>query len=160
MSVNVVFLDYDGVVNIPIWRFDNDRKKWICNFNHPVHGKVNHFQGVQWVSEFCQKHKYDIVVTSTWRYSENCIECLRNGGLREGIEILGVTPSMPGAKRGGEISAWLKEHPEVDKYLIFDDDDDMTIHTDHLVRCKPCVGFTIEEFHKAEELDKKFSKEK
>ena len=59
----VLFLDYDGVVNTPMW----NEKGTICRYNMPKDGKVNNFQAVQWISEFCQKFHFQIVVTSTWR---------------------------------------------------------------------------------------------
>ena len=74
--MNVVFLDYDGVVNTPLW--DSEGK--YCTYGFPEDNKVNNFQCVQWVSEFCQKFRYSIVVTSTWRFESNYKECLINGG--------------------------------------------------------------------------------
>ncbi len=91
--MNVLFLDYDGVVNTPMW--DETGEK--CTYNFPQDNKVNNFQCVQWVSEFCQKYGYSIVVSSSWRNRENYRECLLNGGLRDGIEILGKTPNLPGS---------------------------------------------------------------
>lgn len=61
----VIFLDYDGVVNIPKW--ENRNGKWHCRYSNVLDGKVNDEQAVQWVSEFCQKYGFGIVVSSTWR---------------------------------------------------------------------------------------------
>jgi hypothetical protein len=77
-----------------------------CSYGFPKQGKVNNFQAVQWISEACKKFHYDIVVTSTWRRHDNYKECLINGGLREGIEILGKTEHLEvpeGWSRGHEI---------------------------------------------------------
>lgn len=49
--MNVVFLDYDGVVNTPMWNADGTR----CSFGLPQDSKVNNFQYVQWVSERLHK---------------------------------------------------------------------------------------------------------
>lgn len=111
----ILFLDYDGVVNTPMW--DADGKK--CRFNFPHHNKVNNFQAVQWVSEFCQKFGFAIVVTSDWRFDSNWRECLINGGLREGVEVIDKTGEDK--TRGHEIKNWLNEHPEVELYFILDD---------------------------------------
>ena len=119
--MNVLFLDYDGVVNTIIWN-ENGTK---ADYNHSYHGKVNNFQAVQWLSEACQKFHYDIVVTSTWRWDPNYKECLINGGLRDGIEILGRTPDLDGQPRGAEIKKYIEEHPEIKYYVIIDDDSDM-----------------------------------
>lgn len=152
--MNVVFLDYDGVVNVPTWIKKGD--KWVCQFNFPSDGRVNDEQCVQWVSEFCERFNYSIVVSSTWRQYKNYMECLWNAGLRDGIAILGTTPRIRDRERGVEIGVWLKQHPEVENYLIFDDDDDMTVHMDHLVQCNTFHGFRGDEYQKACELHEKF----
>ena len=105
---NIVFLDYDGVVNTIIW--DADGKH--ADYNHPKDNKVNDFQAVQWLSEFCQKYDYSIVVTSSWARKPNYKECLINGGLREGIEILGCV-SVFDFDRPQAIRDYLAEHPEI-----------------------------------------------
>lgn len=158
--MNVVFLDYDGVVNTPMW--DADGKH--CRFNFPEDNSVNNFQCVQWVSEFCQKYGYSVVVSSTWRMDKNYIDCLRNGGLREGVEVVGKTPvhRHDHATRGGEIDAYLKEHPEINRFLIFDDEDDFDYFPElreHLVLCDTDLGFGLTEFYKAERLHEKLENE-
>ena len=147
MSNKVVFLDYDGVVNTPMWEKDGKR----CRQGMPYDGAVNNFQAVQWVSEFCQKYGYDIVVTSTWRMDENYAECLMRAGLRPGIHILGRTPIIHADydSRSKEIKAWLKQHPEVTEYLIFDDEG-VPGFEDKLVKCDTYTGFGMREYLEAE----------
>jgi len=153
--MNVVFLDYDGVVNIPLWYYD-DSNKLLCTYNYPEDGKVNSWQAVQWVSEFCERFDYSIVISSSWRSDSNYQDCLRNGGLRKNIEIIGRTPIFH-KERGDEITAYLKNHPEVTGYLIFDDDSDMTTHMDKLVKCDGVVGFTLREYQQAVMLHQAFN---
>lgn len=153
--MNVVFLDYDGVVNTPMW--DEEGKH--CSFAFPQDNKVNNFQCVQWVSEFCQKFGYSIVVSSTWRLDSNYKECLINGGLRDGIEILGRTEHLY-STRGYEIKKYLEQHPEIEYFLIFDDDADMDELIDHLIECDASIGFGRNEYHKAERLHEHFLKER
>ena len=143
--MNVVFLDYDGVVNTPMW--DEEGKH--CRFNFPEDNKVNNFQSVQWVSEFCEQYGYGIVVSSTWRFDDNYIECLVNGGLRSGIEIVGKTPIIKDGTRGDEIEAYLMGHPEVEFFLIFDDENDVELYDDHLVLCDTDRGFGLAEYYEA-----------
>ena len=143
MSNKVLFLDYDGVVNIAMWNEKGSR----CTFNFPRDNKVNHFQAVQWVSEFCQKCEYDIVVTSTWRLDDNYKECLENGGLRNTIKILGRTDDMWELSRGDEIAAYLKDHPEIKYYIIVDDENDMLPEQQsHFVQTDTDRGFGRPEF--------------
>lgn len=152
--MNIVFLDYDGVVNTPQWQHIDG--KWICRYSFPSDNKVNDTQALQWVSEFCEKYDYSIVVSSTWRYNDNYKECLRNAGLRNCIKVLGKTPISLGHGRGDEIGQWLSEHPDIQNYLIFDDDSDMGEHIGHLVKCTSSAGFREEEFKEAEKLHKKY----
>ena len=144
----VLFLDYDGVVNTPIW---ND-KGTKCRYSFPSDGKVNNFQAVQWVSEFCQKCHYGIVVTSTWRKNTNWRECLINGGLRSGIEILGRTEITYGT-RGQEIANYLRAHPEIKSYIIVDDDNDMLPEQQsHFVKTDTERGFGMAEYKRCVEI--------
>lgn len=148
--MNVLFLDYDGVVNTPMW--DDTGKN--CRFNHSGDNKVNNFQAVQWVSKFCKECGYDIVVTSTWRFENNYKDCLVNGGLWNGIQILGRTPYVSTGNRGDEIQKYLEEHPEVDNFLIFDDDSDMGDILDHLIKTDSTFGFSMYNYDAAVQLHK------
>lgn len=116
----VVFLDYDGVVNIPMW----NEKGTKCRYNQPADNKVNDYQAVQWLSEFCEQCHYNIVVTSSWRFAENYADCLKNGGLRDSVKVIGATTDMPFDTRADEIKAYLRKHPEIKYYIIVDDEDD------------------------------------
>lgn len=145
--MKILFLDYDGVVNTPMW----DEKGERCSYNFPFHNKVNNYQAVQWISEFCQKFGFSIVVTSTWRIDDNYKECLINGGLRDGVEILGRTDDLyrSGEKhsRGEEIQKWLNEHPECEYYLIVDDDSDiLPEQKNNFVKTDTLIGFTMREY--------------
>ena len=149
MSKNVVFLDYDDVVNKAMWQKGKDGK-WRCRYNFPEDNAVNDEQAVQWVSEFCKKYDYSIVVSSSWREYPNYAECLRNGGLREGIAVDGRTPVSLTCIRGEEIRAYLEEHPEITGFLIFDDlpEGYFPGYESYLVHCEN-GSFTIREYHTA-----------
>ncbi len=149
MKSRVIFLDYDGVVNTPMW----NEKGTSCRYGWPRDGKVNNFQAVQWLSEACQKFGYDIVVTSTWRRWDNYKECLINGGLRKGIEVLGKTPIIHGQCRGFEIKSYLTEHPEIEYYIIVDDEADLLPEQlGHFILVDGDCGFTLKDLMKFEEI--------
>lgn len=139
--MNIIFLDYDGVVNSLIF-VPNKEKPY---FNFPHHNKVNNYQAVRWLEMLCREFDAKIVVTSTWRLSENYKECLYNGGLSREIEILGRTDNL-GGKRIFEIQKWLNEHPNVDKYVILDDD---KIKDKHAVKTETYNGFLWSDYEKA-----------
>lgn len=127
-----------------------------CRYNFPSDGKVNNFQAVQWLSEACKKFHYDIVVTSTWRTHANYQECLINGGLREGIEILGKTEKLSvetGWARGHEIQKYLDDHPEIKYFMIVDDEYVPINETQkmHFIQTKDDFGgFNFYDFQKFE----------
>lgn len=160
---NVLFLDYDGVVNRKMWTQQDGR--WVCRWGYPEDGKVNDAQAVQWVSEFCETCGFDIVVTSTWRKYPEWETCLKNGGLRENVKILGAT-SFSEKGRPQEIAEFLATHPEIEAYVIVDDNDALFASVDpldleggsadicsgHLVTCSEDHGFGEEEYRLAAAL--------
>lgn len=161
--MKVVFLDFDGVVNRKMWV--NEDGKWVCRYGYPEDGAVNDVQSVQWVSEFCEKYGYDIVVTSSWR-KYGYEKYLRAAGLRDGVRVVGATAISDG-DRSQEISDYLSSHPEVESYLVFDDDESLMRktyyfdedteyvfptageHYKHLVLCDSRIGFGENEYNKA-----------
>ena len=152
METRVCFLDYDGVVNTPMWNAEGT----MCSYGFPRQGKVNNFQAVQWLSEACQKFGYDIVVTSTWRLWDNYKECLINGGLRPGIEILGCTDCIRDTSRGNEIKKYIDEHPEIQYYVIVDDEDDiLSEQREHFIMTNGDTGFNLKEFTEFEKIFKR-----
>jgi hypothetical protein len=80
----------------------------------------------QLLNEIIKETGAQIVVSSSWRLDgENRLNSLfKHFGLPR---IYSTTPCLNTA-RGIEIDAWLAAHPEVDKYVILDDDEDMNKH--------------------------------
>lgn len=152
----IIFLDYDDVVNSPMWYWDEEKNKFRCNYNFPKDNKVNNFQAVQWISEICEKFNAQIVVSSDWRRHDNYKECLINGGLRQGIKILGKTPFMPYCYRQDEIKVYLEKNNigEFD-FLVIDDDEGAWLEdTDHFIHVQSSA-FGIKEFFEAcEKIEK------
>ena len=155
--MNILFLDYDGVVNTPMWNEEGTHFR----FGFPEDERVNNFQNLQWVSEFCEKYNFSIVVTSTWRFITPWYkECLYNGGLRKDIKIVGCTDIDNTGDRELEIAGYLALHEEIEKYLIFDDYENFKYLRDHVVLCDTDLGFNILKFDEAEELyEKLYGKE-
>lgn len=154
--MNILFLDYDGVVNNIVWNEEGTK----ADYGHPHRGFVNNRQACLWLSEFCEKHNYKIVVTSTWRLHPNYVECLYAGGLRKNVEVIGCVGRLS-AGRGAEIMEYLSHHPEVEKWIVLDDEDCSVGYEeikDHQVLCLTNGGFNLEEFELAELLDRKQDK--
>ena len=127
-SINVLFLDYDGVVNNIIW--DSEGKR--ATYGWPRDGKVNDFQAVQWIAKLCSQYNFKIVVSSSWRKHENYIECLYNGGLPKSIEVIGRTCNKQ--TRSHEIVDWLVTTDYNVKDFIIIDDDSFDFNNQPLLR--------------------------
>lgn len=98
-----------------------------------------------------------VVISSSWRHllplpaMQGILEHHGFKGEPLGMTPLQVTPppGCPEALRGHEIQAWLTEHPEIDRFVILDDDTDMVHLEDRLVRTEFAVGLTAEDVERA-----------
>lgn len=124
--MKVIFLDIDGVLN------HEQHYKWLMETNEPTplqevypYSEFNP-KSCQLLNEIIKETDAKIVVSSSWRLNgENRLNSLfKYFGLPR---IYSITPCLNTA-RGIEIDAWLAAHPEVDKYVILDDDEDMNEH--------------------------------
>lgn len=122
--MKVIFLDFDGVITSP-------DSKWKIDMH-----KINI------VNDICDKTDAKIVVTSNWRmgYHDDvyaCHERLKQYFIKHNYldnfkdtfdkfisNIIGMTECIAGL-RGDEIKSYINEHPEVENYVIIDDDSDM-----------------------------------
>lgn len=150
MKNNIIFLDFDGVVNTIYYRYYKRFKKYQMRYATSADKIVNNRQAIQWLNELYDKYPYDIVVTSTWRLHSNCIQILYNSGLNKKIKIIGYTPHLEGKTRGEEIKKWIEDNNYINfnNFIILDDDTDMGNLDKHLIKCDPYLGFTIYEFNK------------
>lgn len=121
--MKIIFLDFDGVIT-------TYQSKWKIDMNK-----------IKIINDICDKTDAKIVVTSSWRIGYRGVvstfqEYLKQYFIKheyEGIfkyifdkfinNIVGMTES--GSCRGNEIKFYMKEHPEVENYVILDDDSDM-----------------------------------
>ena len=152
--MKVIFLDYDGVVNNLVFHeIDGEptfySKNWDKNPNKRDFS-VNDFQAVAWLNKIVREFNCKIVVSSTWRMRKDYKECLYNAGFKG--EIIGRTPKLEQhvshETRGREIKMWLDEHPDIEDFVILDDDADMWILKDHLIQTNTYRGLGYEEYQK------------
>lgn len=121
--MKVIFLDIDGVLN------HQKHYEWLMTTDEPTplqrvypYSEFNP-KSCQLLNEIIKETGAQIVVSSSWRLDgEVRLNSLfKHFGLPR---IYGITPCLNTA-RGVEIGAWLVAHPEVDGYVILDDDEDM-----------------------------------
>lgn len=155
----VIFLDIDGVLN------HEDYYKW--RYEEIT---VNHKQFSYPYSEFSpdsikqlnrilKETDAEIILSSSWRFDD--FDYLNNLFKELGIEkpIVDVTPSLynvfnSSLCRGKEIDKFLSEHPDIDRYVILDDDSDMEPHQfDYFVKTNAYKdGLNEERANKAIEI--------
>lgn len=102
---NIVFLDFDGVLNLDINNYTGNfkAKEPMANLN-----------------KFCLENEFKIVVISSWRKSLNYKELLYESGLNENIQILGATDILE-KDRESEVIDYLEKHQNINKFIILDD---------------------------------------
>lgn len=119
--MKILFFDFDGVITTyqSKWKIDMDK--------------------VKIVNDICDKTDAKIVVTSSWRIGYRGVVSVFHEFLKQyfikheyvGIfkynkfidNIIGMTDS--GSCRGNEIKFYMNEHPDIENYVIIDDDSDM-----------------------------------
>lgn len=135
----VIFLDIDGVVQ-PYANMNQGSnrdaialRKYLARYLNPDIASLPaatvravyedwHQPSLQRLRLLLSQHEAVIVISSSWRECES-IQTLRTifsiHGL--GVYIAGTTPIL--THRVTEIAAFLKEHPSVERFVIFDDDE-------------------------------------
>lgn len=119
----IIFLDFDGVITTLKTRWKIDMNK------------------VKIINDICDRTDAKIVVTSSWRIGYRGVVSAFHKFLKQYFiknqyldhfkkefdkfidNIVGMTES--GSYRGNEIKFYMNEHPEIDNYVILDDDSDM-----------------------------------
>lgn len=143
--MKVIFLDIDGVLVTPchmkalseagdemyvgVEEWEKDRHRAIL-----PHARFDP-EAVSQLNRILEETGAKIVVSSTWRYRgrKEMAEIFQGQGVQG--EVIDVTPALrqrirrwvrDTCGRGNEIAEWLHEHPEVEKFAILDDDQDMS----------------------------------
>ncbi len=123
--MKVIFLDFDGVLNL-------------IPQGHDYYGGIFHPEFVDNLGRIIEETGAKLVISSSWRtMGLERLKMMWEHRLYPG-DIIGVTPDLRWRTkkdamelneveyvRGDEIESWLNLHPEVTNYVILDDDDDM-----------------------------------
>lgn len=121
----VVFLDVDGVLigyNLQLPSFS------------PV--------AVREFNRILDKTGAKIVLSTSWRFDENCIADLLRCGVRFDGNLIGTTGVCLDT-RGEEIYAWLEEHGRPRRFVALDDDErGMELIGDAFIRTDFAIGLT------------------
>ena len=140
--MKVIFLDIEGV---------------LMNLGSQHLGGEADPQCVARLNQLTDSTGAALVVSSTWRSQglEEITELLRGwgvtgavAGITDDLSYLDLTYTI-GIQRGDEIGQWLDRHPEVEAFVILDDDDDMAGLKPYLVQSEADAGLTDEQMEKA-----------
>ena len=105
----------------------------------------------KWLSEWCNERDIKICVSSVWKHHfgtegyvstpEKWEDAFIKLGFKPGTYV-GITGDRK-SLRGEEIQEWLDKHPEVEDYVILDDDGDMMDHQfDRFHHCDSWFGMS------------------
>ena len=139
--MKILFLDFDGVIN-PLLKYDGHGKfsKIACSHVQTMLVKIPDLR---------------IVVSSSWRvYGLPAVrDILKTNGI-DPTKVIDVTEGpkeKPNQKHAREhhIEHWLRVHPEVDNFVILDDEAEIDDLKEHYVNTNPYVGFTQRDMEKA-----------
>lgn len=130
--MKVIFLDFNGIVDT----YENMDEINLDNLNR--------------IKRLCELCNASVVYTSSSRYSLFGKKLISKM-MELGLNIIGVTPRLD--SRENEISKYLDEHPEIDNYCVIDDDYDMDVFGERMIKLPVqgpgSLGFTEEYYDKA-----------
>jgi hypothetical protein len=107
MSMRVIFLDIDGVLNCD--RTPNPRK-----FPYVVDKRL-----LVRLKKLLLRTRAKVVLSSSWR-----LDPVGVAAKYWGVPFIDTLPDLPKKTRRDEVLSWLAAHPEVTRYAILDDEDD------------------------------------
>lgn len=161
--MKVIFLDIDGVINSNFWLESHEKE--ISD------GTLIDKDKVELLAKIVHKTGAELVMHSGWRFwfdndmkpirkeAQNLIDLL----LDSGLSIYSMTPDLTTEEirktkmfskvKASEIFLWLKQNPNIDKWIVMDDID---LHNDELgirqIRTNAKIGLTEKDADKAIEM--------
>jgi hypothetical protein len=152
--MKVIFLDFDGVIILPHSQGKSGSRSRADD------------RAVKHLNSIISRTRAKVVVSSAWRgrFKAPLKRLLQGWGVR--CTVAGVTPRNRrrawvygpeddlrqfniSGPRGAEIIAWLRGHPEVESFVILDDDSDMACVAHKLVKTDFMTGLTAEHEERA-----------
>lgn len=137
--MKVIFLDIDGVLNT----------REFLEKNIPVMPMFNGWgyaidpRAVERLGAAIRATAASVVLSSTWRLFVPLMDLevfLRAYGCP--ARIIDKTPLLSTFGREREVETWLKEHPEISRFVILDDQNVFPTLTRRLIQVDPKTGLT------------------
>ena len=124
----LIFLDVDGVLNSMSFAKKMLDEEGVRVFREDILDR----RCLLLLKDIVDKTGAKIVVSSAWRRIPRAFQHLKEWLEQYSMEVYDVTPYV-GVERGNDITAWFNRNPGEYRYVILDDDSDMTTHMEHLV---------------------------
>lgn len=159
----VIFLDIDGVLNSNFWNENHQREisdgTLIDKSRIELLCKLIMDTGAQIILHSGWKYWFDSDLKPLRREAENLKNLLEKAGLAIG----GITPDHAAREirktrkfslvKASEILAWLKQHQEVDRWVVLDDLDLHNAEIErHQVKTDQSIGLTVGDVEKAKKI--------
>lgn len=148
MSVRLIFLDLDGVLNSERWYEEH------LKAGRPVPRPPLDRKAVTKLDRIVRVTGAWIVLSTAWRFDNRLSGWLVDHGC-SGL-VVGRTPNVWPRPRGVAIASWLNQKAKhgvaIGSFCILDDDDDMGALTPWLVQTDPQYGLTWDDAVRAVEL--------
>ncbi len=140
--MNIVFLDFDGVLNT------ESNPSSTGNFSKSACKNLNKL-----LEDF---PSLKIVVSSSWRSKglKKIKEVLEKNSI-DPDKVIDITDEAHRDNRGHHIERFVEDHKDIERFVILDDHRDMDKILDHLVQINPVVGITTKDVKKALEILKR-----
>ncbi len=147
MKKGICFLDFDGVINNRIIKYENG--KFNITYLSKDSLSFSNKQAILWISKLCIENNLDIVIISShintcdFNYLKNK---LYNSGLVDKVVIKDTI--KPYIRRDIGIREYLSKYG-IDKYVIIDDENYYEKYNElnkHLILCSSEYGFLINEY--------------
>lgn len=150
--MNIIFLDFDGVLN--------STRSAVATINLKRRQKFDDHQwaildpiAIGLVNKLCEEALAYVIVSSTWRLFTP-MEEFNKRFTKMGfiyINCIDRTPDSQDGHRGRQIDSWMKQQTFlISNYVILDDDSDMLeSQKDHFIHVPHANGLLLEHYRKA-----------
>ena len=117
----ILFLDIDGVLNSDAFADYMLEEDNVDIFNEDMLDE----RAIVQLKKIVVTTGAEIVLSSSWRWYKDTRDKVHQQLRAKDIDFIDTTPREINItmNRGMEIKAWLDEHPEVERFVILDDDD-------------------------------------
>jgi hypothetical protein len=120
--LKIIFLDIDGVLNnLKDMKSDEPQTDvWVRDYR-----KWNK-EALEILNDIVEETGAKIVISSSWRKLEPDFQWWNEQFrlVKIDAECVGITPISRNGFRGREVKEYLSEHPEIESYVILDDESD------------------------------------